>query len=207
MIKRLRAMFKGERWSINCDFHNWTLHDLSTSEARACLETLRDSEKATVLVWKAGWPTWRQLRDNDCAELLENRGAKSEAPPIPSDGEYDPEITAVRTVDPKNPFHTRKLPRFDVDYPVLVASGTQEFRTRCLDISEGGLRVSEPLPDWVAGYCSVIMTVENGRVLELLCSIAEDQKHLKTRFEIVPSEKQPEFLAWFQSHPLFQTSS
>jgi hypothetical protein len=201
----VKQLIRGdESWSLNCDFHNWTVHDLSTNEARVILETLRDSEKATVLVWKPGWAVWKSLRDGECAELLHTRIVKIKAPVIPSVQDFDSEITAVRPVKAETPFVTRKFNRFEVDYPARVVSGTQEFATRILDLSEGGLRIKDPVPDWVAGYSTVIITIEDGRDLELMCSLAEDQRHLKTRLEIVPSENQSEFLAWFRAHPKFK---
>lgn len=196
---------KDGSWSLNCDFHNWTVHDLSTNEARVILETLRDSEKATVLVWKPGWAAWKPLRDAECEELLHTRVVKIKAPIIPSVQDYDSEITAVRPLKAETPFVTRKFNRFDVDYPAKLISGTQEFETRVLDLSEGGLRIKDPVPDWVAGYTTVVIIVEDGRQLELMCSLAEDQKHAKTRLEIAPSDKQSDFLAWFHAHSQFKS--
>jgi hypothetical protein len=196
--------FKGllkdeERWAIHCDYHSWTVQDLSKDQAIAVLDTLKDTQKSSVMVWRTGWAGWRNLRDPECSDLMQPREVKVQAPPVPTDENFDPEITAVRSVAAQNPFMTRKGVRFDVEYPVVVVSSNQEFKTQSLDLSEGGLRVKDTLPDWVAGYCSVILHVENGRKIELMCSLAEDQKHSKTRFEIVPSEKQSEFLDWFQS--------
>lgn len=193
-----------ERWSLCCDFHDWVVHDLSLSEARAILETLRDSEKSTLVVWRTGWPNWRNLRDPDCSPLLNTRTVKISAPPLPKSEDFDPEITAVRSLKPVNPFASRKHSRFEAKFPVTIVSGSNEFKTETLDLSEGGLRVRDTLPDWVAGYCSAILEIENGRTLEVMCSLAEDQKQGKSRLEIVASDRAAEFVEWFRQHPQFK---
>ena len=171
------------------------------------LDTLRDSHKAGVVVWKKGWPRWKNLRDTGCEALWRSRDVRIKAPDLVKEHEYDPEITAVRVKKQSSPFYTRKSVRFKVNYPVTIFSGGQELQTVCLDLSSGGLRVQDPMPDWVAGYSSLILTVEDGRQLEIMCSVAEDQQHSKTRFEIVPSENQSEFLDWFAKNPRFQQTS
>ena len=202
-IRQLREK-QNLRWALNCDFHNWTIHDLRTNEASVILETLRDSEKASVLVWRTGWTNWKSLREPECSVLLHTRHVQLSAPPLPAHEDFNPEITAVRPIKPETPFHTRKSKRFDVSYPVQVISGTQEFSSVIEDLSEGGLRVRDALPEWVAGYCTVIFTVENGSKIEVMCSLAEDQKQSKTRLEIVPSEKHAAFLEWFKAQTRFQ---
>lgn len=202
----IRLFGKKERWSINCGYHNWTAHDLNKNEAGVLLETLRDSEKASVLVWRTGWTHWRNIRDPEAAPLLHAREIQVSAPVLPELEDFDPEITAVRPLieKPAN-FLSRKHIRFDASYPVTVVSGTQDFSTETLDLSEGGLCLKDAVPDWVAGYCSVIITVEDGRTIEVMCSVAEDQAHAKTRLEMAPSEKQSEYLSWFESHPKYRT--
>jgi hypothetical protein len=206
VIRRLLSLLASkERWSLSCDFHNWTIHDLSENEARVLIETLRSSEKATLLVWKTGWPSWRSLRDPECAVLLQTRIVQIEAPPVSQQASFDPEITSVHLKPTATaPISTRRHNRFDVEFPVTVVMGTQEFHTVCVDLSEGGMRLRDPLPEWVAGYTSVILHIDQDRSIEVMCSLAEDQKHSKTRLEIAISEKQPEFLDWFRSQPQFR---
>lgn len=205
-MKWLTRIFNGEeqRWSINCDYHNWTVHDLTTDQARAVLETLRDTHKTTVKIWRTGWASWKSLRDPVCADLMQTRIVKIDAPPLPHQEDFDPEITAVRPVSASSPFSTRKHTRFEVSYPVTVMSSNHQFATESVDLSEGGIQVRDPLPDWVAGYCTVMIEVEDGRQVEVLCSLAEDQKYEKKRLEIVASEKHSDFLEWFRRHPRFQ---
>ena len=200
MLKAIKDLFGDQvRWALNSDFHNWTIHDLSRREAQIVVESLRDSEKASLMVWRTGWKTWRGLRDPECSELLHSRVINKEAPETPrADDSFDPEITAVRSSTNKPAFSLRKATRFEAEYPVTVVCIDKEFKTVSIDISEGGLKVRDAMPEWVAGYCTLLLDVEDGQVLEVLGSLAEDQKHYKTRFEIVPSDKQSEFIEWFR---------
>ena len=187
------------RWALNSDFHNWTIHDLSQREAQIVVESLRDSEKASLMVWRSGWTQWRGLRDAECSDLLHSRVIHKEAPEVArADENFDPEITAVRSATANKPsFALRKATRFEAEYPVTVVCIDKEFKTVSVDVSEGGLKLQDAMPEWVAGYCTLLIAVEDGQILEVLGSLAEDQKHFKTRFEIVPSDKHSEFIEWF----------
>lgn len=208
MLSKLLSLFlpSPKRWALNCDFHNWTVQDLSLREAQIILETLRDSEKATVLVWRTGWPTWRSLKHPSCSELMYTRIQNIEAPHLNINIENDSEITAVRPMSNESPFQARKYKRFSAAYPCLVLSNQKEFATQTVDLSRGGIRLANSVPDWVAGYCTLRLEVESGVSLSVICALAEDQKDFKTRFEVVSNEGDvpTEYTKWFDAQEQFK---
>lgn len=92
----------------------------------------------------------------------------------------------------------RRYTRYGVNIPVKVVNNTQEFLTLTRDISEGGVRLADSLPDAFAGYCQVVLTPADRSPLHLLCSLVEDQEDGKYHLEFVDSEGQADFIAWLR---------
>lgn len=63
------------------------------------------------------------------------------------DEEITEEITEITVIDFQAPSDRRKHPRFDAELTAVVYSTNGSFRTKTLNISEGGLRILDRLPD------------------------------------------------------------
>ncbi|MBT4760594.1 MAG: PilZ domain-containing protein [Bdellovibrionaceae bacterium] len=78
-------------------------------------------------------------------------------------------------------FMNRAHERLILAYDVEIEVDKQIFRTQTVDVSIGGIRVKDPLPDWVVGYCLLrIIKTDKQEEVELMFSVVENQS---------PSEK------------------
>lgn len=203
MLRRLFAP-SGD-WSLHNPLKGWTLHVLSLREARLVVSTLSLPEKKTALVWRRGLEGWSPLEDEACAVLLEDESsASAEAPPLPKEERHD-EVTAVRPERPSTPARTqeRAFDRVSKDVPAEILMGSQSFSTVTDNFSEGGLKFKDRLPEWVAGYFTVILHLPE-RKFEITCMLVEDQKTDKTRVATVETDDEeshlPHYRAWVRGH-------
>ncbi len=199
----LNKFFKQQEWALNHAVEGWTLHSLSQNEVKAILATVPDKFKSDVRVWKKGWPAWADLKHPDCRVLLELRIEKREAPPLPHQLQHiefeDESVTQVKS-SVERLFVQRKYKRYDITLPVTVILGSNQFKTQTRDLSLGGVCLADPLPDWVAGYCTVVLDTPDNLEIELVCTLVEDQKMDKFRLEIVQSLKYEELKDWMSRH-------
>lgn len=201
-----KSLFSSEQksWSLNNPLKGWTLHGLNSREACLLLHTLSLAERRVVRAWKTGWDEWKSLDAPECQEL--NAGFDNPdpgAPPLPPEVEED-EITLVHSSHRKvKRFHARPE-RKQVVVRAEIVQGPQSFRTRTENVSEGGIKFADVLPEWVAGYFTVILGLQTGPI-EVTCMLVEDQKDSKTRVEVIETEDEeshlPLYREWVKSLP------
>lgn len=130
---------------------------------------------------------------------------------------YEPgertEVTSVMPMDrspkaprPRTQTSNRKYTRFPVQIPVVIQTTTEQFSTWSVDISEGGIRLKDQLPDQFAGYSQVVLLPRNHPPIHLLGSLVEDQQDGRHHVEFVDSENQAEFIAWMREQDWAQTA-
>lgn len=194
--------FFNSRWSLHNPLKVWTLHSLSEREARLLISTLSVAEHRMLWVWKSGWGAWRPL-SHESADIL--RVSEPElngdgVPELPALLQTD-EITAVKAITQVRRTQVRGYERVSVAVRAEVVLGNQTFHTRTENVSEGGIKFAQNLPDWVAGYFTVIVYEQTP--MEITCMLVEDQKTDKTRVEVVETEDEeshlPRFRAWVRT--------
>ncbi|HRO68210.1 MAG TPA: PilZ domain-containing protein [Pseudobdellovibrionaceae bacterium] len=190
-------------WSLNNPLKGWTLHGLTESEARLLLHTLSLAERRVVWAWKKGLESWVHLDHESCAELNAPYTARDPgAPALPAT--VEDEITAVHSSIRKVKRFQQRPERKSASVPAEIIQGQQTFRTRTENVSDGGIKFVDVLPDWVAGYFTVILGLAHGPV-EVTCMLVEDQKDAKTRVEVVETEDEeshlPIYRDWVRQIP------
>lgn len=192
----------GTEWSLYNPLKGWTRHGLTEGEVRLIMQTLSLAERRVTWVWKVGWDEWRQLEHPECVSLGKkipnpNTGAPPEPPPL-----RDDEVTAVQLAAAKERAWGREHDRAMVGIEVQVIVNGQTFRTTTDNVSEGGLKFVDRLPDWVAGYFTVILSVEDDP-MELTCMLVEDQRSDKKRVAVVETDDEeshlPRYRAWVKA--------
>jgi hypothetical protein len=182
---------------------NWRLDQLSTREVSLLIATLGHSEVQGLWVCHRGWKSWRPLTEviDNFPRRLNTEHRRTPLPPEhvrtstvdPTDEESTQVHARIETPDPI----IRKFPRYGIEIPVTILSGANQFKTFTLDVSLGGICLRETIPDWVAGYCSMILHIEGVQDIELLCTVVEDQRiGQKTRMELVPSTQLDRLKEW-----------
>jgi hypothetical protein len=200
------GLFHRRVWALYNPLKSWTLAGLSLRESQLLVASMTDAEMTVSWAYNTEWTEWRPLGSPDCAELFKFEDHKHlNVPAVPDiKQEDDHEITQVRSlssVAPKvrEPI-ARKHARYTAHLEVEIMVGSQHFATKTTDLSAGGFLFADPLPDWVAGYFTVMIKAKNKK-FEFTCCLAEDQKKEKFRTEISPMtpEKQIRvFRQWLQ---------
>lgn len=183
--------FLQSKWSIHNPLKNWTFHGLCKNQIQVLLSSLTDAERKFCYVWKKEWPYWRRLLDSELNQLSPYSAiAPAHLPALPSNIlTHEEEITSVHSIsnEPKHDLSHRRHKRFEVKVPVEIILKDQVFKTETTDVSESGLRFKDSLPDWLAGYFTVILKLE-GKKVEVVCMLVEDQKNEKNRAEVVDTK-------------------
>lgn len=95
----------------------------------------------------------------------------------------------------------RKFERYAIQMPVIVQTTTEQFSTWTLDVSEGGIRIKDQLPDSFAGYAQVVLMPKNRAPFHLLGAMVEDQTDGRYHLQFMDSPTMVEFIAWMREQP------
>jgi len=83
-----------------------------------------------------------------------------------------------------NDYIVRRYNRYSKKLDVSIQCDGKVFQTTSKDISIGGVMVADPVPEWVVGYCKVILKNSSGKEsVSLTCYLVENQDP-KSRFRL-----------------------
>jgi len=197
------SLFTRRPWALHNPLKSWTLAGLSLRECQLLVASMTDAEMKVSWAHCEGWADWKPLSGPECHELFTFKDGKhGELPALPQIvQEDDHEITQVRVAtvgSPKREQIVRKFTRYEGKVPVEIVVGSNAFSTNTCDMSEGGFLFEDKLPDWVAGYFTVVLNTPD-KMFEFTCFLAEDQKKDKFRAEVAPTTSETiinEFKTW-----------
>jgi hypothetical protein len=205
----IRDLFALRIWSVHNPLKMWTLNKLSRREVKILSGTLSQAEINVCLIWTDGWPDWKKLKDSKefCKGELEK--APANLPPVSPKlvAASEEDITQVHAESinkwvEKESQKNRRHPRFEIKIPVEIVRGDQVFKTTTADVSESGVRFAQDLPEWVAGYFTLIFSVDK-QSIEITGALVEDQKNVKDKCEIVDTNDEesglPKYIKWVRS--------
>ncbi|MDZ4661753.1 MAG: PilZ domain-containing protein [Pseudomonadota bacterium] len=189
----------------------WCLYDkkrstfhtaLTYGEARAIVRVLGLEERLSWYVWKESWPQWKIL--TQVAELVATTTEikpMRDPPSLPAAAESS-EI-AEHISEEKD---ARKINRTLGELTVEIICRGRKFYSVTRDISLKGVQLKDSVPDWMAGYCTLILSrpknesenePSDDQNLEFTCSIVENQElGKKFRLEIQPSKDSLHLKRW-----------
>ena len=201
----MKGFFFRKPWAVHNPLKSWTLKGLSNAELRLVASTLTDTELQLCMVFKEGWKEWKRLCKVEGFETAQPAICLDELPPIPSEAFQSEEvITQVKIVgkEPERLLQDRRHGRHEVRVPVEIIQNNQTFRTETLDISLSGVRFKDPIPDWVAGYFTVLFR-KSDMSFEITCALVEDQKEKKNCAEVFDTNDEESglktYLDWVKS--------
>ncbi len=135
------------------------------------------------------------IGENETAIELENEDneAVAVAAAVPSVDSSEVDLNEA----PEN-FVVRKDQRVAAEIDVEIISQGRKFTTKSVDLSIGGIQVKDPVPNWLAGYCTIILRrPELKQGLEFVCSVVENQDPAeRKRLEIHPSKDTVHLKRW-----------
>jgi len=199
------GLFEPRPWALHNPLKSWTLAGLSLRECQLLVASMTDAEMKVCWAYHQKWSDWKPLTANECHALFKHKDPHFVHPALPQMvQEDDHEITQVQPstlTKPQEPIY-RKFSRYNARIAVEIVVRKNSFSTHTLDLSEGGFYFEDPLPDWVAGYFTVILKIPNEK-FEFTCVLAEDQKKEKFRTEIAPTTTE-EAVQYFKNWLLAQ---
>lgn len=189
----------------------WLLRNLSFGEVLAILASRPRAADDVLLFWSEGWSAWKELNDPECHPFRTVRVESQSPPPIPllpeiQEDTLPPMPIAVRARKASSsrgggPL-PRKFDRFPMQLPVVIQTTTDQFSTWSLDVSEGGIRIRDELPESIAGYTEVVLMPKNHTPFYLLASLVEDQQDGRFHLQFMDSPAQIEFITWLRDQKL-----
>lgn len=190
----------------------WLVRDLSEGEARAIFAILSVQERLATRVWTEAWgQVWKAIDSPECSFLFVARAQTQSPPTVPIESNEPVEITQVHI--PKMTGRqsnaapaVRRHTRFEVQIPVTIQTSAEQFDTTTTDVSEGGIRLKDPLPDKFAGYCQVVFNPRTTLRFVVLANLVEDQKNARMHLEFVDGEEQWKFIEWLRAQAWAKSS-
>lgn len=172
---------------------------------------LSHEERTQWMGFRSDWKDWKDLKD--CLELMSlakmsHTSVGYVTPQLPEASlerrNIQEEVTLadaiVHELDSPN---RRKFHRVSTKLAAEIICQEQSYETYTTDVSVGGIAVEGCLPDWIAGYCTVILELPDDRKLEFMCSVVENQKGKNYRLELHPSIDTKELETWLlEEYPL-----
>lgn len=94
--------------------------------------------------------------------------------------------------------------RYDKRFRIEIECNGQRATSYSKNISVGGVMLSDPLPEWVIGYCKVdVYNEETNEMVSLTCSVVENQDpQARFRVEFLPlrsSKARRKLDAWLEA--------
>ena len=190
---------------------------LTLDEVRAILMVVPLSSQFDWQVWHDSWMEWQEViavaevlaapnrkmaiePPTPVANTPAPKGTKAaKAPKIP--GVVESPTMRVLSLDSdvelnvegqKAEFMTREHPRLRKRYRVVIEKDANRFESHTLNISEGGMHLENPLPDWVIGYCEVKVTrIDTKNSIDLTFAVVENQEpNNRIRLQVVEDKNQ-----------------
>lgn len=204
------------------DDNFWCLYDLSDSkfysdlslrEVQIAASVLSEHQRKYWFAWKTGLSEWKNIEELPQLMIgipeIEN---PTLSPPNPSSIQHNvnrnnlkridviaSEIS-VDTINGNIPHHHRLFKRFSIRVPVEVISNGKSFKTFSLDMSVGGINLEGPIPDYIGGYSTIIISPPDQHSIEFLCHLVEDQEvRKKSRLVFFHSESFNILNNWLES--------
>jgi hypothetical protein len=154
-----------QAWFLFKASSNEQLGPMPFDEFRAAVSHLTTSEVRSSFAWMTGWKEWRSLEEI----AAEMKDLKVSLPPAPPKKEK-----ASRSKE-KSGSERRIHERYEADMSAVILSKGKVYRTKTENISAGGIRLKEGLPNDIDEDASVVLT--------------SGDKHLKARVKEVQKDR------------------
>lgn len=100
-----------------------------------------------VLLCQSGWQEWKKSQDIPSFLNQYQKSLKLKDDHLPSLENLEEDDEELPPMIPKNNSEKRKHPRVMIELKVVFIIEKKSFRTKTLDLSLGGLKIVDPLPD------------------------------------------------------------
>ena len=174
-------------WALHNPLKGWTLYDLQLEEVQAVINTLTPNEARLLKVSQKGQQTWEAFNQTTHALLLSNKKLSGEGyASLDQIEKSSTESTDFFIVKAKKIITPRLHERIECELEAIIDASFQVFKTKTVDVSEGGVNFKDVIPDWVSGYFIVTVFYQQ-KPYQVMCSMVEDQK-IRHRVQVVSED-------------------
>lgn len=182
-------------WSLYNEIKGRQIDGLSFIQVKGISETMDPASVNQWLAWHEGLTDWALLET--FVELWGGNGPQRREVPIPpvsptagrpgqqGSGEEDTgelELGVTRVVD------QRFNKRFVKNYNVMVNAGSTVYKTRTVNISLGGMRVHDPIPESLGSKFTITLSRKGGFFIQLKCVRILGPSGPQTRLRFLDAE-------------------
>ncbi len=181
-------------WAIYNSFKGWTLYGLNEREVQLVLNTLSPNELKLISICHLTEKKWELFSSVKHAQFLSTTGQiKNHFPDVQIEASADIESDYF-IVKPKKVILPRLYERIEVEIDVMIEGHNHQFKSKTVDLSEGGIYFKDLIPDWVSGYFIVVVS-HAGKNHQIMCALVEDQK-IKHRVQVMSEDSDSHFVSY-----------
>ncbi len=183
-------------WAIHNALRNWTLYGLSEREVQLIMNTLSTNELKLISLCNATDLMWHPLDSSQHQTFISAEGKDQGQFPEPTPNTEHNSDAEYFVISPKKVILPRLHERIEVELDVTIEglSRSQQFKSKTIDLSEGGIHFNDVIPDWVSGYFIVIVSHQDQQY-QIMCALVEDQK-VKHRVQVMSEESDSHYISY-----------
>jgi hypothetical protein len=171
-------------WSLSKPVEKKQIDGLTFEQARFFVSELPVSEHHLWMVWREGFTKWIPLLE--CSDLIKKprSGMRRVSPPLPPDetNEFSV-INNLAEMATGKQIDQRLSRRFVKSFSVLVETkGSPSFKTKLVNISVGGMKVAEAIPEGFGVSFNATIQRADGEELKIYCKVIKSSARLRVKF-------------------------
>ncbi len=171
-------------WSLSKPVEKKQIDGLTFEQARFFVGELPASEHHLWMVWREGFTKWIPLLE--CHDLIKQpkSAMRRVSPPLPPDeiNEFSM-INNLSEMANGKEIDQRLSRRFVKYFSVIVETkGGPSFQTKLVDISVGGMKLAEAIPEAFGVSFNATVKRADGEELKIYCKVIKSSARLRVKF-------------------------
>jgi hypothetical protein len=179
-------------WALHNSLKSWTLYGLNEREVQLFLNSMTANEIKLLSICNLTDKVWQSFDTKKYPQFLSDTGKNRNHFPEPVVSLNHDTEAEYFIVKPKKVILPRLHERIEIEIDVMIEGHNQQFKSKTVDLSEGGIYFKSLIPDWVSGYFIVVVSY-NGQSQQIMCSLVEDQK-VKHRVQVMSEDSDQHFI-------------
>jgi hypothetical protein len=179
-------------WALHNSLKNWTLYGLNEREVQLFLNSMSFNEIKLLSICELNKKLWEPFDVKKYPQFISDTGKNKNHFPEPVINQNQDAEAEYFIVKPKKVILPRLHERIEIEIDVMIEGHNQQFKSKTVDLSDGGIYFKSLIPDWVSGYFIVVVS-HAGISQQIMCALVEDQK-IKHRVQVMSEESDQHFI-------------
>jgi hypothetical protein len=185
-------------WSFYNEKTKIRIDGLKSLQAKAMTKVIRKEQLVEWLVWKEGQANWQPI--SAFPELFEQPERSAPSVTLPANVELhikEPEnihTNPTLVLEKEGYYDVRLQNRFNKAFPTTIVSPEKKFERVTENISLGGMKLQESLPNWLGGRIVKVLINYKGEVWKGACCVVPEPDRLTVNRLIIVENKHVDLL-------------